>query len=132
VRSNLFGSLQTFGNAVLGDAGFIVIYIMVVSTMFAGTHSGVLEASRQVDSIHIIPISESLFFFFLFLYYSLFIREMMVCSREGSMPKFLSGVHVTFKTPITALVFEVSTSWSKELRNESVQSMAWHLVVKYG
>ena len=35
----------------------------------------------------------------------------MVCSREGSMPKFLSGVHVTFRTPITALIFEVSAEW---------------------
>ena len=47
-----FFSLQTFGNAVLGDAGFIVIYIMVVSTMFVGSHSGVLEASRQATLSH--------------------------------------------------------------------------------
>ena len=34
-------------------------------------------------------------------------RELLVCSREGSMPKFLSGVHTTLKTPVLAVVFEV-------------------------
>ncbi len=42
----LFLLLQTFGYAVFGSAGMIVIYVMVVSTMIGGSHSGLLEASR--------------------------------------------------------------------------------------
>jgi len=37
---------QTFGYVVFGNAGMIVIYVMVVSTMIGGSRSGILEASR--------------------------------------------------------------------------------------
>ncbi len=35
------------------------------------------------------------------------VRELLITSRDGSMPQFLSGVHVTYRTPIVALLFEV-------------------------
>ena len=35
-------------------------------------------------------------------------RIVFVCSREGSMPRFVSGIHRTFRTPVYAIVIQVS------------------------
>ena len=37
-------------------------------------------------------------------------RELFVSSREGSMPEFMSGVHVSLRTPVLSISIPVSSS----------------------
>ena len=30
-----------------------------------------------------------------------------MASREGDMPRFISGIHVTYRTPVVAILFQV-------------------------
>ncbi len=64
------------------------------------------------------------------------LRELLVCSREGSMPRFLSGIHVTLKTPVIALIFEVRvtiilTSTSQGFHSSGISHMCFDSFWKY-
>ncbi|XP_064385922.1 Y+L amino acid transporter 2-like isoform X2 [Halichondria panicea] len=65
-----------FANAVIGNAGLIIVPFMVALATFSSAHVSLLSQSRKL----------------------------FVSSRDGIMPECLAGVHITHRTPIPAVL----------------------------
>ena len=72
--------MQPFGLATLGSAGLVIIPLMVGVSIFGSATSTLLSTSRIT----------------------------FVAARDGFLPRVLSGLHVTQKTPLPAILIHVS------------------------
>ena len=72
--------LQTFGKEAIGTAGLVIIPLLVSASAFGAANASVFSASRVVFE----------------------------AARDGHAPKFLSGLHATAKTPVPAIILQVS------------------------
>ena len=71
--------MQSFGDSTIGNAGVVIICLLVSVSAF-GSANGSLFASTRV---------------------------IFVAAREGHLPDFLSGLHVTARTPVPAIIMQV-------------------------
>ena len=67
-----------FGNAVIGKAGLVLVPLLVALATFGSAHSNIFTASREI----------------------------FVAARDGMLPEILCGVHVSFKTPMPAVLLQ--------------------------
>ena len=77
---NMLLLLQLFGKEAIGTAGLVIISLLVSASAFGTVNSSIYSASRVI----------------------------FVSAREGHAPKFLSGLHATAKTPVPAILLQVS------------------------
>ena len=72
--------LQPFGKEAIGIYGIVIISVLVSVSAFGAANVNIFASSRVIFS----------------------------AAREGHAPKFLSGVHTTAKTPVAAILLQVS------------------------